>query len=144
MYKMCPLSILLASNCSSRLLWLVYLLTLSRSLSKVFIKLAPKPSKDLLPLHLLARIYTILLHIKEQLFCCELGSSSFLWSLFLVLKGVMNNPSLCISGLLRVLWTSIVFPLSCLLSRMKSIAVWVIPCMETIHFHCPPPNIFQF
>ena len=126
MYKFCPLSILLASNYSgsgtSRPLWLVYLLTLSRSLFQVLIKPALEPSKVLLLPRLLARIYIILLHMNEELLVCfELGSTSFLWPLFPVLKEAMSNPSLCISWSLMVLWTSIVFPLSCLFSRMKSL-----------------------
>lgn len=128
MCKICPLSILLASNYSGsgtlRPLWLVYLLTLSRSLFQVLIKPAFEPSEVLLLPHLLARIYVILLHMNEELLVCfELGSASFLWwPLFPVLREAMSNPSFCISWLLMVLWTSIVFPLSCLFSRMKSLS----------------------
>lgn len=127
MYKICPLSILV-SNCfgsgTLRPLWLVYLLTSPDLFPKYLLSLALEPSKVLLLPHLLARIDIIQLHMNEELLVCfELGSTSFLrWPLFPVLREAVSNPSLCISRALMVLWTSTVFPLSCLFSRVKSLS----------------------
>lgn len=107
MYKICPLASNYSGSGTLRPQWLVYLLTLSRPLFQVLIKPAPEPSRVLLLPLLLARFYIILLCVNV---CFELGSASFLWPLFLLLKEATSNQSLCVSWSLMVLWTSIVFP----------------------------------